>query len=58
MSAPALKRRGFPSPARNRTTPLGACDTPRISVTYERNTPVPTCAHQSPRAIRVRRSPR
>jgi hypothetical protein len=45
-------RRGFPGPV--------SCPhlTPFTSVPSERNTPVPTPAHHSPRAIRVRRSPR
>ncbi|GAA4078871.1 hypothetical protein GCM10022233_68040 [Streptomyces shaanxiensis] len=48
----ARRRRDFPDPASS--TPA----TPHRSTTTPHGTPVPFSAHHTPRAIRVRRSPR
>ncbi|GHH07770.1 hypothetical protein GCM10018780_41960 [Streptomyces lanatus] len=47
----ADRRRAFPTPATS-------CSTPHRSPATPHGTPVPFPAHQTPRAIRVRRSPR
>jgi hypothetical protein len=51
---PPTRRRNFPLTAATPSTPA----TPSIPSVTHRFTPVPTPAHGSPRAIRVRRSPR
>lgn len=50
----ARGRRDFPDPASPTFTPATSHRTP----TTPHRTPVPCTAHQTPRAIRVRRSPR
>ncbi len=56
-AAAAVRKRGFPGPGPVSAHPV----IPEVPVTvavFDRGTPVPTLAHNVPRAIRVRRSPR
>ncbi|MDQ0950420.1 hypothetical protein QFZ24_004343 [Streptomyces phaeochromogenes] len=57
-AAAAARRRGLPGPVPG-SGPVSAHPVVPVTVAVlDRGTPVPTLAHNSPRAIRVRRSPR
>lgn len=58
MNVSTASKAPLEPPTGRRHFPLAAASTPSSPSATHRFTPVPTPAHGSPRAIRVRRSPR